>query len=463
MKKSVLKSQIPTIIGLIILFLGAGAGVILVGDSVEFLPRAAPEFTPRDITISNIGSDSVTISWVTNEATSGLVSYGQTRTLGNTGIDTRDSLSGETGNYRTHYVNLTSLTPDTEYYFEILSGTTTYNDQGEPYTFRTGPNLGPPSATLNMYGQVTTQAQIPAEGSVVYVRLGPSTTLSSIVRGSGDWSVALASMRTSALDGYVDLSDSDIPFSIDVVGADGSRTTGIVDMGNIQPVPNITLNQPFDFTSGESAAEPVSQALTQDTEEDQVYEEDVIILTNPSFDGETVNTSRPEIQGMAPPNVELSIKVESPVTYQDQIVSGNDGSFSWSPPEDLAPGNHTITISWIEDGVRKFFQRNFVVMAQGESNLPAMTSTPSATPSPPPSPTPVPVVSPTPTPTPTPVVTPTPSPVATEPARVSQPATDSGVPVAGGSFYSFLMLLSGLGLIGSGLLISKYVVVSPKQ
>jgi chitodextrinase len=165
MTKSLMKKQIPTIVGLIILFIGAGAGMFLVSDEVEFLPRAAPEFTPRRLQITNVTDTSFTVSWVTDEPTVGYLRYGTTPDTQTIVTDDRDQLSGDTSDYRVHHVTVRGLTASSQYYFEVGSGgeSDLYDNDGVPYEVNTGKSLAAPTESESIYGKVVTQAGSPAE------------------------------------------------------------------------------------------------------------------------------------------------------------------------------------------------------------------------------------------------------------------------------------------------------------
>lgn len=460
MKKTLLKRQIPTILGLIVLFIGAGAGVILVGSGAGFLPRAGPEYTPKNLQITNVTDETFTVSWVTDEPTVGFLSYGDNPSVSTTITDDRDQVSGDTGSFRTHHVTVRGLAAETTYYFKIGSGPgqDLYDNAGQPYEVTTGARLGAAAEAETINGKVVTIAETPAEGAIVYVRINTAAPVSTLVRASGSWAISLSSIRETSLDSYVDYDPIEEQISIEVVGTDGLSTFGTITPANGQPVPTITLGQEFNFTDSINTSRDEGIFANQTTDDESANSESEIELLNPSYDGETINTSRPEIQGSAPPNTLIEITVESPQVFEDQLTTGPTGEFSWSPPEDLEPGEHTITLSWLDrNGIRQFFQRNFVVLAQGESELPALTATPSgSTPSPTPlvTATPVPTTVPTSTPTALPTTTPMTTVTPTPTSRATQPATDSSVPQAGSTSQTILMLLTGAGFISLGFILS---------
>jgi hypothetical protein len=103
-------------------------GLVFLYFSV-FGTRAA-DFEPRDVIISNIEKNSVKTSWATGVDTQGVVEYGTTPTALN-------FFAPEATKGKTHTLDLTLLSPNTTYYFDIRVGETKYDNGGVPWTFTT--------------------------------------------------------------------------------------------------------------------------------------------------------------------------------------------------------------------------------------------------------------------------------------------------------------------------------------
>ena len=140
--------------------------------------------------------------------------------------------------------------------------------------------------------------------------------------------------------------------------------------------------------------------------------------------------------------------------HSDAVVSGisvadNEGNYSFSVPTDLAPGEHTVTVSAVVDGVVQKVSKGFVVYAAGESFLPAFSATPSATTVP--SPLPSVRISPSVTPRVSPTIKPTAGattvPTIKPTIWPTPTATDSGLPESGSASGTWIILLAGLALM----------------
>src|SRR4030065_2126276 len=96
------KNKIPTIIGIIILLVGTFAGVFLLRTTQIFRIGASGAVTPKDIRTGNLSDTSATISWVTEDATSAFINWGETQgTLGKV-----EGVSGSSRKFFAHKITL---------------------------------------------------------------------------------------------------------------------------------------------------------------------------------------------------------------------------------------------------------------------------------------------------------------------------------------------------------------------
>jgi len=444
------------------LITGIGAGIYLVGQKSFLKEKLDPEFAPKKIKITNVTDSQFSVSWTTSKAAIGLVKYGTTSSSDSSLPDDRDQRSGEKTAFKTHYVTLSGLKPATKYYFKIGSGSekNLFDNNGKPYEITTGPALGaqPPSDLIN--GKVVTESGGSASGAIVYATLPETAPLSAQVKIDGTWLIPLSSARTPDLFDYATYDSRTTLIDIFVQGEE-KTAKATTNTANDSPVPEVALGKTYDFTEG-TAAEitedlaqaPIEEAAVTTDEEDleTIPSEETeatetaeipgqfsleplanlpveatpsaqVGLLNPQLDGETINSLKPEFLGTGPARKVLTVKVESK-TYTTTVVVDDQGNWSFTPPEDLEPGAHKITITYVDDyGEEQSLERNFIIASSGDSDLPSFTATPSgeATTAASPSPT-----------------TSTPS------ARTSTPSTDSGIPSPGTIHPTILMLALGL-------------------
>jgi hypothetical protein len=433
--------RLPTILGLTVLLLGIGAGVILIRQGPNFFLRAEAEAKPKQIKITNLSDTSFSVSWVTDLPVSGFVKYDTDSKLTSTAKDDRDQLSGQTESFSTHHVTLKNLNPATKYYFKIGSGGGLFDNNGQLYETTTAPIIqtaSPPNDVA--YGTVVDQSDNPAEGAVIYLSLANTTPLSTLTKSSGNWVIPINLARSTELDSYATYDPEASIEEIFVQGASQGNSTATTITQNDTPVPTIKLGENADFTTTSTpdleTPEETTPTPTPAPSQFTLGELNPPITASPSGEvtivnpetAENVNTQKPEIMGTGPVGKVLRITVESPETYTDEIIIDEEGNWTWSPPADLEPGEHTVTISYLdEEGEEKTVSRSFTVLAAGDSELPSLSGSPSgeATLSP----------------------TPSLSPTATPSTRTAMPSTEGGVPDSGFMTPTFILFLGGLGMI----------------
>lgn len=443
-----LKKRIPTIIGIILLLTGAITGVILVSKETGFLSRAAPEFAPQELTVTNISENSFTISWTTQQNTIGFINYGlDPSSLNETEQDDRSEVTNNPGEHQTHHITIRGLQPQAIYYFKVGSGGNNqfYDNSGQPYTVTTASDLGAPPAADTAYGEVVNNADAPVEGAIIYINLPNAARLSTTSKNAGQWAISLSTARNKDLSSYANYDPQTSTMDILVKGPAGQSSRLVTTTGNDQPVATITLGQDYDLSKQQDVLEePETDNVEASTESSfdlspigQVTEiTEELTIINPSDEGETVNTQQPEFKGTAPAGTVLTITVNSTHEITDSTTVNPDNTWNWSPPQGLEPGTHEITVQFTDDeGILQTISRSFIVFAAGESEDPAFSATPSATPIP--------------TPSPTPELSPE--------ARVSQPSTESGVPQPGSTIPTFIIFSLGLIMTISGLLYRKQI------
>ncbi|OGK46610.1 hypothetical protein A2963_02670 [Candidatus Roizmanbacteria bacterium RIFCSPLOWO2_01_FULL_40_13] len=108
------------------------AFIFLIGGFfvIQGLPGRAVDEQPRDVVVADITSNSGKISYATAARTQGVVEYGVSPTALNL-------LAPESEAGTDHEVELTLLSKDTTYYFQIAIGGDKYDNAGVPWTFRT--------------------------------------------------------------------------------------------------------------------------------------------------------------------------------------------------------------------------------------------------------------------------------------------------------------------------------------
>ncbi|MDO8503694.1 MAG: Ig-like domain-containing protein [bacterium] len=384
--------KLPTIAGLILLVAGVVAGVFLTQKDTIFRLAASPQETPQDVKITNIGNNSFTVSWLTDKPTIGFVSYGKSSSLGSVANQQISPQLPTT----VHYVTIDKLTAGTNYFFKISSGQNLFDDNGEPYETKTALVIGSPAISDVIFGSVLTSFNTPASGVLVYLSLAGASPISALTDSKGSWSIPLSTARNTSLSSYVSYSKQSTILSIFVSAGGGQTGTARILAGSAKPVPPITIGKNHDFTDIkpiDSSGVPTSDiTLPQETTpESSGFSTEpaastgttiTIALTSPK-DKESVNTAKPQFTGTGTPGTIVTILLESVSSYSATLTIGKAGTWTWTPPENLSVGTHTLTLSWKDEtGGTKKLTSSFTVLAAAAVGAPVATATatPSASP-----------------------------------------------------------------------------------
>ena len=414
-KSGIMTKRIPTLLGLFILMGGLIAGIVLVNMRQGFGIKAGPTESPKNVKISNLSSSTFSVSWTTDTPLTGYIKYSDNLSQINLPAgDVRDQISGTSQSYTNHLVNIVGLTPKT-YYFLIGSGSQTYDDGGKPFQVRTTSQVVSPPEDI-IFGKVVAVNTNPVNGAIVNVEAEGGETLSAMTKSDGTWRLNLANSRDK--EGKVLTYDSQKGLlSIFIQAGTAGTATALTDTGHAKPVPDIILGQNQSFLEGV----PIAGTDNATTETNAGFKNELtnnindsleatasVKILNPAVNGEMIATSSPEFRGRGKPGSTIKITLNSPTEFVVTIKVGEDGTWSWTPPQPLDPGTHTLTVEYTDDnGILQKVTRTFTVLAADLSNgLPAFTATPSATP--------------------TIIPTATPTPATTMPATDSGQLTDSG-------------------------------------
>lgn len=395
------EKHFPTIIGLIFLVICIVAGIFLTSSKTSFNSKASGDCKPVNLQSANITDTAADISFITSSSCLSVLSI-DGRTVSDVRAETTDSSASPS---KIHYFQVKYLKAQTQYSFSIISdGQTITNDL---FNFKTSSTPTDALPTSNLaWGRVLNPDLKTAGNAIVYLSIPGAAPLSAFITSNGNWSISLASSfndtRTSWFIPPAIPTDEDIV----VIGEDGSTTQITNNTSLNNPVPDIVLGQ-NSLTSPQVTPQTgtVGNITTSTTTK-------TVDILNPK-DGDSLPISRPDFFGVAPQNSQVIIEVHSDIPYTGQTSTDNTGVWHWSPPENLTPGQHTVTVK-VQDtstGLWNTVTRNFTVLATDSSTL-SYTASASAsviTPTSSPVPTIVAVVTSVPTniPTKTPTAIPT--------------------------------------------------------
>jgi hypothetical protein len=483
MQTKLSQKQIPTLLGLAILVISLIGGIWFIGEGAGvFAPRAAPQTTPKKVKVTNLKETSFAVSFVTDEATAGFVKYGtEPGSLKSQASDDRDQVTGAIGQYTNHHITVRDLKPDTTYYYILgTSSTPKYDNNGAPFTVKVPKRLGAPATAKTIYGTVTNSTGTPVGGALVYVSIPGVGPLSSVTKDSGSWAIPLSSARNTDGSAYASVAASDA-IQLTAQGLLGnSGAFGSATIETAQPAPPLVLsdsgassgenfeNSTDANTVADTSAAGTSEVITTETQtldptltqQEQVATQVPVDTTQqtttetaivPASDGKTIDltqpttqsvkTTQPIIEGTAPAKVMLQIEIHSDSQITTQLTTDSSGKYTIdlaALKQQLEPGEHTITISYVDPVTKKTVTetRTFTVESTATLALASATSSPQ----------------PFGTGNPFTLESPTPSPTASASAepRVSNPSTASGDLESGSTETTFALALGGVFLLIAG-------------
>jgi len=451
-----MNKKIPSIIAIFILIVGVGVGVFLLQSQQVFRLGASPTAIPKNVTITNVTDVSLSVSWTTDEPTTGYLKWGQDEIKNTTDTETQKS--------NTHHITLRGLSPQTSYQFSIYVDGQQHLNNNTLWTVTTGIQLEPPAKSQIISGKIVSNDGAPVIGAIVYAQVQNSIPLSTTTSADGQWFISLANARSQDKGAYVNITDESLLELFVEAGPNGNSAAKIL-VSNANPNPEIVLGEVYDFTQTDSISdnsapeadldlpEEGSQATSKfeaDENNNQNQEETQDVVLTSIDEEEVIYTQNPEFFGQGPAGETITATVESdPVT--EQVLVDNFGNWSWNPPTDLEEGEHTLTISWRDtSGILRSITRNFTVQAaEGE---PSFESTPSGTLKPSPTPTIAPTT--TSTPTSSPSASPSSSPTISPISSPTATAVASQMPNAGTWENTVALVIAGFFALSLGLYLS---------
>lgn len=187
-------------------------------------------FGEKTVEIVNLTDTGFTVVWISQIKEQGYIQYGTSKdSLTNKVYDERDGLTTK-GTYYTHSVSISRLQPETTYYFEVVSGDETYNNQEQKFSANTFATLSSPPPFDSVSGIIT---DMPDHGEVIltaYIEdkdesgsTGKSLKMSTLVDENGKWILSIADSRTSDGAEYFEYTNGD-SFNIDLLSTVSSST-----------------------------------------------------------------------------------------------------------------------------------------------------------------------------------------------------------------------------------------------
>ncbi len=231
-----------------LLSLGLFLTIFLVNNRTNFFSKASTGDFPKNIQISNITDDSVTISYQTDGKVIGNIIFGiDPDNLDFISIDDRDQLNQISNTYNFHHITLRGLEPNTKYFFSINSGTNNYLNENNFFEFQTGSLITkePPSQIPAVGNVLLQNGTSPSEG-IIYLKTNNSQLTSTLIK-NGKYIIPLNSLRDLNFDNYLTINPSDDILIEAFANQEGNLFA--TKSNGLSPVKDVILHDNYNYST----------------------------------------------------------------------------------------------------------------------------------------------------------------------------------------------------------------------
>lgn len=336
MKRSVWDKRIPSLAVISFFLVIFVLTIFLSGQATDLFSFANPNQTPQNLTISNITNNSFTVSYVTGGAVTGNIVVNE---QGKSTIIADDRDKENAVPHTIHYFTVDNLKAKTSYTFSIISGSSTYTNEGMPYSIATASQRQNTNSSQMLSGKVLFTDEMNTE-AVVYLTFPNSQVISTLVSTGGSYSLNIASMRNNQLDAFINITNQ--TGTLLIQGTTLQTNVQFTTTNSLQ-LPPITIGNNYDFSvpalttyNGSSSADFPLQQVTP-------IPQGKVTISNPQV-GQAFNTQKPSFNGTAAPLSEVTISIHSAAILQATVQTDEAGYWQYTPANPLPTGQHTITI-----------------------------------------------------------------------------------------------------------------------
>ena len=378
MKNQLFNKRILAILGIILVLIGIPLTTFILKNQTVFKSRASNSEEPQNVKITNISNQSFTVTYQTNEPVTGSISYGHDKKLGESELDDADKEKSSFSSKKIHSISIKNLMPATRYYLAIISGSSTFLDNGASFETATGPNISSPSAQQNIIkGKIVLPDGSAPSEALVYLNAENSQLLSNITAKDGTFSFSLKDLRTDDLLSYFNINENTI---FKIVATNGSlESTASASLNQTNSIPTITLSNSYDFAQKVAPAASKSAKLSSGFPSIVPPKESLEPKIVDPKKNQSFTDQKPQFHGTSMPNEKVEITIHSTEQLTAQVIADSNGNWMYKPSANLSPGVHTITIKTRDSsGILKTVTQSFTVFAADSQT--SKPTTPSATP-----------------------------------------------------------------------------------
>lgn len=231
----------PSILAILFLLAGVAASILMVKYRQEYRLSASTSTAPKNVRVVNVEDASFTVTWTTDDMSTGFVKYGESKTLGKTALN---SIIGS--NSYTFFVDVKNLKPNNTYYFKINSDAIDYDNNGVEWMVKTGPTIVKDQANI-ISGTLVYPSKMPVENALVYAVTSGSSTISTYTSENGSYLLNLSQLRGQNLNQNIELDENESLLELSFQTGPFGTSSAKIFQKSAKPIPTITLGMSHDF------------------------------------------------------------------------------------------------------------------------------------------------------------------------------------------------------------------------
>lgn len=242
--------RIPTLLALALLAVAITLGIFLAISSHRVGFSQPVLLNPSGIQVVNVTSNQATVIWQTKEAAEGLITYGETPSLGSSAPDDRDE---QTKPHITHFVTLKNLKENTTYYLKVRSNLNFYPEN--PLQFKTAQKPASISHNRSIFGVIVRSDLQPIDEAIILLHVNGGSDVATVTTTAGNFILPLSNLVNSSLSDNLNLDQATGAKMIVERSDVKSNIKLSLPVGN-RPLPKIVLGSDYDFSSLVSLSSP---------------------------------------------------------------------------------------------------------------------------------------------------------------------------------------------------------------
>ncbi|MCX7928678.1 MAG: fibronectin type III domain-containing protein [Patescibacteria group bacterium] len=222
-------NQLITFLSVFLLLFGIASGITLLQQKTIFRLRADSKTEISDFWITNVKSNSATITWRTTNVSTGFVKWKEKNSN-----FTKIAVPKSNQPKLINSVELEQLNPSTLYEFSISVNKENFLKESATLNFKTAQEISEKVKSKFIKGKILSKQGEPIKDAFILVKVSGSNPLSTVSDNQGMWSIDISQALAQSLSNYIKIDDQKTLLDIQVYFKNFSK--------NIQTTPSQAQN-----------------------------------------------------------------------------------------------------------------------------------------------------------------------------------------------------------------------------